>query len=331
MCTSYTEYMTYTLEATSLTKSYGGTTVLDGLDLRVEAGTVCALLGPNGAGKTTTVRILATLLRADAGRATVAGFDVATQPQQVRAAISLTGQYAAVDEMLSGRENLVMMARLRHLPRMQVRSRVDALLAQFDLGDAADRRVNTYSGGMRRRIDLAMSLISVPAVLFLDEPTTGLDPRSRHEVWDAVEELAGSGVTVLLTTQYLDEADRLADRIAVIDGGRLVAEGTPAELKAGVGSETVELFFATPTDLWRAESLLAEPGSPDPLRDEAVLSLRVGSDGSADAVRRLLDRLSTTGTPAVRLTLHAPTLDDVFLHLTEHRDDAARPALERTA
>ena len=238
-------------------------------------------------------------------------------PRQVRAAISLTGQYAAVDAMLSGRENLVMMARLRHLPRLQVRTRVDELLDQFDLRDAADRRVSTYSGGMRRRIDLAMSLISVPTVLFLDEPTTGLDPRSRHEVWDAVEELAGSGVTVLLTTQYLDEADRLADRIAVIDGGRLVAEGTPTELKAGVGSETVQLFFGSTADLWRAESLLAEPGAPEPLRDDAAVSLRVAADGTADAVRRLLDRLSTAGIPAVRLTLHEPTLDEVFLHLTE--------------
>jgi ABC-2 type transport system ATP-binding protein len=296
------------IEASGLRKTFGGRPALEGLDLRVEAGSVFALLGPNGAGKTTTVRILSTLLRADGGTATVAGHDVAREPRLVRRAISLTGQYAAVDEMLTGRENLRMMARLRHMRRDAARRRVTELLERFDLVDARDRRVAVYSGGMRRRLDLAMSLVAVPPLVFLDEPTTGLDPRSRRELWDAVGELRDRGVTVLLTTQYLEEADRLADRIAVIDGGRVVAEGTAEELKARVGSETVELFFADEPALRAAAEAIDDTHGLDLQR----LSLRVASDGSAAAVRDLLDR-----TEAVqRLELHRPTLDDVFLELT---------------
>jgi ABC-2 type transport system ATP-binding protein len=240
--------MTYTIETKRLTKSFRGRPVLTGLDLQVEPGSVFALLGPNGAGKTTTVRILSTLLAADGGSARVAGHDVATEPERVRAAIGLTGQYAAVDEMLTGEENLLMMARLRHLRRPAARRRVAELLERLDLAEAARRRVATYSGGMRRRLDLAMSQITTPPVVFLDEPTTGLDPRSRRDVWDAVGELAGAGTTVLLTTQYLEEADVLADRVAVIDGGGIVAEGTADELKAHAGAETLDDAFLTLTE-----------------------------------------------------------------------------------
>jgi ABC-2 type transport system ATP-binding protein len=240
--------MAYTIEANELTKSFRGRPVLTGLDLRVKAGTVFALLGPNGAGKTTTVRILSTLLAADGGTARVAGHDVAAEPRRVRGAIGLTGQNAAVDGMLTGEENLLMMARLRHLRRAAARRRVAELLERLDLGDAARRRVATYSGGMRRRLDLAMSQLTTPPVVFLDEPTTGLDPRSRRDVWDAVGELTDAGTTVLLTTQYLEEADRLADRVAVMDGGRIVAEGSAAELKAHVGGETLDDVFLTLTE-----------------------------------------------------------------------------------
>jgi ABC-2 type transport system ATP-binding protein len=281
--------MAYTIEIDELTKSFGSLRVLTGLDLAVEEGTVFALLGPNGAGKTTTVRILSTLLKADSGDVRVAGFDVARDPDEVRRALSLTGQYAAVDEVLTARENLRLMARLRHLPRATRRPRVDELIERFGLAEAADRRVASYSGGMKRRLDLAMSLVSEPTVVVLDEPTTGLDPRSRRDVWEAVSELARGGATVLLTTQYLEEADVLADRIAVIDHGRVVAEGSADELKARFGSETVELFF--------------EDGS----------SVRAPSDGSAEGVRRLLDEVEGVQ----RIALHRPSLDDVFLSLTE--------------
>ena len=240
--------MAYTIEADGLTKSFRGRPVLIGLDLRVKAGTVFALLGPNGAGKTTTVRILSTLLPADGGTARVAGHDVGAEPRRVRGAIGLTGQNAAVDGMLTGEENLLMMARLRHLRRAAARRRVAELLERLDLGDAARRRVATYSGGMRRRLDLAMSQLTTPPVVFLDEPTTGLDPRSRRDVWDAVGELTDAGTTVLLTTQYLEEADRLADRVAVMDGGRIVAEGSADELKAHVGGETLDDVFLILTE-----------------------------------------------------------------------------------
>lgn len=247
----------------NLTKSYGDVTVLDGLDLDVERGTVVALLGANGAGKTTAVRILSTLLRADGGTATVDGADVATQAARVRASISLTGQFAAVDEILTGRENLTLVARLRHVPDP---TRVaDELLARFSLTDAAGRAASTYSGGMRRRLDIAMSLVGEPAVIFLDEPTTGLDPRARREVWDAVRSLAASGTTVLLTTQYLDEAEYLADRIAILHGGRIIAEGTLAELRALFPPTTVEYVEKQPT---LEEIFLAIVGSADPIDTE---------------------------------------------------------------
>jgi ABC-2 type transport system ATP-binding protein len=301
-------YMSYTIECEGVTKAFGAVPVLTGLDLRVSTGSVFALLGPNGAGKTTTVRILSTLLLADGGRALVARHDVGREAEAVRRLISLTGQYAAVDETLTGRENLLLMGRLRHLRRRAARSRTVELLEQFDLAEAADRRVSTYSGGMRRRLDIAMSLVSEPRVLFLDEPTTGLDPRSRRDVWDAVTGLKASGVTVLLTTQYLEEADRLADRIAVIDGGQAIAEGTAEELKARVGSETVELFFDDVQAL--GDAALVLDGAPV---DLARLSLRVATNGSAASVRDLLDRVDGV----VRLDVHRPTLDEAFLALTE--------------
>jgi ABC-2 type transport system ATP-binding protein len=297
--------MAYTIEIDELTKSFGSLRVLTGLDLAVEEGSVFALLGPNGAGKATTVRILSTLLKADSGDVRVAGFDVARDPDDVRRALSLTGQYAAVDEVLTARENLRLMARLRHLPRADRRRRTDALIERFGLGDAADRRVGSYSGGMKRRLDLAMSLVSEPKVVVLDEPTTGLDPRSRRDVWEAVSELARGGATVLLTTQYLEEADLLADRIAVIDHGRVVAEGSADELKARFGSETVELFFEDLAALGAA----GIDGVAEPDR----LCLRVPSDGSAEGVRRLLDEVDGVQ----RIALHRPSLDDVFLSLTE--------------
>jgi ABC-2 type transport system ATP-binding protein len=240
--------MAYTIECEGLTKSYGEVAVLRGLDLRVEAGTVFALLGANGAGKTTTVRVLSTLVTPDGGRATVAGHDVVAAPRKVREAISLTGQHAAVDELLTAEENLRMLARLRHLRRPDVRRRCDALLERFDLAHIRDRRAGTFSGGMRRRLDIAVGLVTDPPVVFLDEPTTGLDPRSRRAVWETVEQLAQTGTTILLTTQYLEEADRLADRIAVLDGGRIAAEGTAAELKARYGAETLDDVFMTVTE-----------------------------------------------------------------------------------
>jgi ABC-2 type transport system ATP-binding protein len=277
--------MAYTIEVEGLAKRFGHTRVLDGLDLHVERGEVFALLGPNGAGKTTTVRILATLLAPDGGTARVAGHDVAAEPRTVRETIGLTAQEAAVDDVLTGAENLRMMCRLRRQPK----ARATDLLERFDLAEAADRRVGTYSGGMRRRLDIAMSLVARPRVLFLDEPTTGLDPRSRRAVWAAVKALADEGTTVLLTTQYLEEADWLAGRIAVIDHGRVVAEGTAEALKARVGGETLELFFA------------------DPERP----TLRVPVDGPED-VRRVLDEVDGVE----RIELHRPSLDDVFLALT---------------
>jgi ABC-2 type transport system ATP-binding protein len=241
-------YMRYTVEADGLTKSLARHRVVRGLDLSVQAGSVFALLGPNGAGKTTTVRILSTLQRPDGGSARIAGYDVVREARRVRESISLTGQYAAVDELLTGEENLMQMGRLRHLGRVRARQRTAELLEQFDLVDVRRRRVSTYSGGMRRRLDLALSLVSPTPVLFLDEPTTGLDPRSRRDVWHAVRELARSGVTILLTTQYLDEADELADRVAVIDDGRVVAEGSSDELKARVGGESLDEVFLSLTD-----------------------------------------------------------------------------------
>ncbi|CAL9375495.1 Daunorubicin_doxorubicin resistance ATP-binding protein DrrA [Actinosynnema sp. ALI-1.44] len=298
------------VEAVDLRKGYGPTVVLDGLDLRVAAGTVFALLGPNGAGKTTTIRVLTTLSRPDGGRARVAGHDVVRDPARVRAAISLTGQYAAVDAEQTGRENLAMIGRLRHLGRAGARRRADELLERFDLVGAADRRVRTYSGGMRRRLDLAMSLVARPEVIFLDEPTTGLDPASRATMWDAIRDLVHTGTTIFLTTQYLEEADRLADRIVVLHKGKVAAEGTADALKAQVGGDRVDLSFATAADLGAATARL--DGFPDPER----LVLSVPSDGSAAHLHRLLDDLRAAGVPVTRVSSHRPTLDDVFLALT---------------
>ena len=303
------------IEATGLEKSYGTVRVLGGVDIDVPPGSVYALLGPNGAGKTTTVRILATLLRPDAGTARVAGHDVVTERPLVRRAISLTGQDVAIDELQTGTENLRMMARLCRLPKARARERATELLERFDLSEAGDRRVGTYSGGMRRRLDLAVSLIVRPAVLFLDEPTTGLDPRSRQAVWDVVTGLTRDGVTVFLTTQYLEEADRLANRVAVMDGGKIVAEGTPAELKQQVAGHRLDL---TAADRAAFDELVGDlgPRALQPVADRLAVS--VATDGSAGHVRALLDELDPGRRAVARFAVHGATLDDVFLALTGH-------------
>ncbi|HEX5877158.1 MAG TPA: ATP-binding cassette domain-containing protein, partial [Actinomycetota bacterium] len=303
------------VEAIGLEKSYGRVRVLDGVDLGVARGGVFALLGPNGAGKTTAVRILATLVRADAGQVRVAGFDVAADRRQVRRRISLTGQFAAVDDLQTGEENLRMMGRLAGLSRARARRRAAELLERFDLTDAAGRTVKTYSGGMRRRLDLAAGLVGDPAVLFLDEPTTGLDPRSRQAVWQVVGELAGSGVSVFLTTQYLEEADRLADRIAVLDGGRVVAEGTSAQLKEQVAGHRLDLVLA---DAAAFEEVARRLDDRAARRDPARLTIGVATDGSAAQVRALLDEVDPTRRVVDRFAVHGATLDDVFLALTGH-------------
>ncbi|WP_037810552.1 daunorubicin resistance protein DrrA family ABC transporter ATP-binding protein [Amycolatopsis sp. VC5-11] len=297
----------YAIEARGLRKSYGDVKVLESVDLSVRRGTMFALLGPNGAGKTTTVRILSTLLDADGGTVTVNGHDLAGSKRTVREQIGLTGQDTAVDELLTGRENLEMMARLFHLPAARAKARATELLAQFDLVEAAGRQVKTYSGGMRRRLDLAISLITSPPVLFLDEPTTGLDPRSRSAMWDAIRELLNGGTTILLTTQYLEEADQLADRIAVIDKGRVVAEGTAAELKRKVGTERLKLTFATAADAARAHDVAGGV-----LTGETV---SVAIDQPAQ-VRQVLNRIDDAGLETTGLELSEPTLDDVFHTLT---------------
>ncbi|TCO45566.1 ABC-2 type transport system ATP-binding protein [Kribbella antiqua] len=297
------------VEATRLRKSYGSTEVLAGVDLGVREGSVLALLGPNGAGKTTTVRILTTLTKPDGGRARIAGYDVLREPAQVRGVISLTGQYAAVDENQTGRENLVMIGRLMHLGRPTARRRTCELLERFGLSDAMDRRVKTYSGGMRRRLDLAMSLIARPRVIFLDEPTTGLDPASRSTMWDAIAELVRDGTTILLTTQYLEEADRLADHIVLLDHGRIVATGTADSLKAQVGGERIDLRFADEPQLLKATGVLRAAAANG-------LVLSVPSDGSAGHLHQVLDVLRDNGVEPERVSSHRPTLDDVFLTLT---------------
>ena len=310
--------MTYTVELTGLEKSFGTNPVLRGVDLRVEEGTVYGLLGPNGAGKTTLVRTLATLIKPDGGVARIAGHDVRTDPEAVRRVISLTGQYAAVDDLLTGRENLVMMARLRKLPADTARRRAKELLVEFDLVDAGDRRVATYSAGMRRRLDLAASMIERPALLFLDEPTTGLDPRSREQVWSTVTRLVGEGVTILLTTQYLEEADRLAGLIGVLDDGRIVAEGTPTQLKSTFGAETICLQMGDRPSFEDASRMFPE-AAPDP----ALLTVRVATDGSPRALTELLLACTNRGLDLRRVDTVRPTLDDVFLHLTDRRAVAA--------
>jgi ABC-2 type transport system ATP-binding protein len=299
------------ITATGLRKSFGDHVVLDGIDLNVAEGTIFSLLGPNGAGKTTAVQILSTLISADSGDVRIAGHDLATEPEAVRAAIGVTGQFSAVDGLLTGRENLRLMADLFHLGRAEGRRRIAELLDRFELTGAAGKAAATYSGGLKRRLDLAMTLIGEPRVIFLDEPTTGLDPRSRREVWQTVRELVAGGVTVFLTTQYLEEADQLADRIAVLDHGRLVAQGTADELKRRVPGGHVALRFADPAAFDRAVGVLA-PTS----RDDAALSLQVPGDGSVRSLRELLGRLDAADVEVERLSLHTPDLDDVFLALT---------------
>jgi ABC-2 type transport system ATP-binding protein len=299
------------IRATGLRKSYGKQVVLDGIDLAVAPGTVYALLGPNGAGKTTIIHILSTLIAADGGDIQVAGHDVRQDPDAVRAAIGVTGQFAAVDNQFTGEENLQLMADLRHFGKAEGRRRVHGLLERFDLIDAAKKPAATYSGGMRRRLDLAMTLIGDPRIIFLDEPTAGLDPRSRRMMWQTIRDMVGGGVTILLTTQYLEEADRLAHRIGVLDHGRLVAEGTPAELKRLVSGGHVRLTFADVDELDRAASAL-NGGS----RDDDGLSLQVPSDGGVRSLRALLDRLDAESIEVSALSVETPDLDDVFLSLT---------------
>jgi ABC-2 type transport system ATP-binding protein len=310
------------IEALGLEKSYGPARVLAGVGLRVEAGTVFSLLGPNGAGKTTMVRILATLARPDAGRARVAGFDVVSQRREVRRRISLTGQHVALDELQTGEENLAMMARLAGVPGAEARRRAAELLERFGLTDAGRRRVATYSGGMRRRLDVAASLVGSPSVIFLDEPTTGLDLTSRQAMWDVVADLADSGVTILLTTQYLEEADRLAGRVAVLSGGRVAAEGTPAELKRRFGDQRLDLTMA---DAAAFRDIAGRLDGRAVHRDAAGLTIGVATDGSAAHVRDLLDGIDPDRRSVARFTVHRATLDDVFLALTGH---AARPEEE---
>jgi len=302
------------IEVRGLRKSFGKQLVLDGVDLDVAEGSVFALLGPNGAGKTTIVHILSTLLAADAGEIRIAGFDPRRQPDKVRGLIGLTGQVSAVDGQFTGEENLRLMADLQHLGREPGRARVRELLERFDLVDAATKPAMTYSGGMRRRLDLAMTLVGEPRIIFLDEPTTGLDPRSRRVMWDIVRELVADGVTILLTTQYLEEADRLASRIALLDAGRVVASGTPAQLKRLVPGGSVRLEFSDVTALERAARTLGD-GS----RDEQSLALRVPSDG-VHSLRTLLDRLDEASIEVEGLSVSSADLDDVFLSLTGRRD-----------
>jgi ABC-2 type transport system ATP-binding protein len=301
------------IAASGLRKAYGDKTVLGGIDLDVRAGTVFALLGPNGAGKTTAVNVLTTLLRADGGTARVAGHDIATETKAVRAAIGVTGQFAAVDELLTGQENLQLMADLKHLGTREGKRIITALLERFDLTEPATKPVSTYSGGMRRKLDLAMTLVGNPRIIFLDEPTTGLDPRSRRTMWDIVRELVADGVTVFLTTQYLEEADHLADRIAVLDQGRIVAQGTPGDLKRQVPGSHVLLRFADTGELGAAARVLA--GSTP---NDENLTLRVPSDGGLKSLRALLGSLDEHSLDPEDLSVHTPDLDDVFLALTGH-------------
>jgi ABC-2 type transport system ATP-binding protein len=306
--------------ASGLSKSYDGKVVLDAVDVTVAAGTVFALLGPNGAGKTTMVNIFATLLEPDAGQVQIAGHDLAGNPEGVRSAIGVTGQFSAVDDLLTGEENLRLIADLRHLGRDDGRRRVHGLLERFELTDAARRPVSTYSGGMKRRLDLAMTLLGDPQLIFLDEPTTGLDPRSRRGMWDVIGELVSAGVTIFLTTQYLDEADRLADRVAVLDHGQIVAEGTPDELKRRVPGGHISLHFPDPqTSRSAAQVLGAETPGPD------SASLEVTGDGSPASLRALLSRLDAVGIEPDRLSIHDADLDDVFLALTGHSTDQPEP------
>jgi len=315
---------TYAIEAEGLVKVFGRTRALDGIDLQVKAGTILGMLGPNGAGKTTTVRVLTTLLRPDLGTARVAGYDVRTEAAQVRREIGLTGQYAALDESLTGRANLIMVGQLCRLSKKQARQRAAELLDEFDLADAGDRGVKTYSGGMRRRLDLAASLVARPSILFLDEPTTGLDPRSRVVTWDAVRALTATGTTVLLTTQHLDEADQLADLITVVDRGRVIAEGTSAELKAKVGGERVLLTVAAESDLAAARNVLGRIADGLPHVDPAARTVEAPVVGGARRMPEIVRELDAAGVLLDDLGIRRPSLDDVFLTLTGRAaDDAA--------
>jgi ABC-2 type transport system ATP-binding protein len=307
------------IQVRGLRKSFGEQLVLDGIDLDVAEGTVFALLGPNGAGKTTTVHVLSTLITADAGEVRVAGFDVASQPDAVRGVIGLTGQVSAVDGQFTGEENLRLMADLHHLGKDRGRRRVAELIDRFDLAEVAAKPAMTWSGGMRRRLDLAMTLVGRPRIIFLDEPTAGLDPRSRRVMWEIVRDLVADGSTVFLTTQYLEEADRLAGRIALLDGGRVVAQGTPAELKRLVPGGSVRLEFGDQSELDRAARALG--GSPD----EQGLALQLPSDGGVHSLRTLLDRLDAASIEVDAVAVRSPDLDDVFLSLTGRRDGQEVP------
>jgi ABC-2 type transport system ATP-binding protein len=304
---------TSAIAVSGLRKAFGDKTVLDGIDLDVPAGTVFSLLGPNGAGKTTTVNVLTTLMRADAGTVRVAGHDIATETKAVRAVIGVTGQFAAVDELLTGQENLQLMADLKRVGSGEGRRVVTELLERFDLAESAQKLVSTYSGGMRRKLDLAMTLVGNPQIIFLDEPTTGLDPRSRRTMWDIIRELVADGVTIFLTTQYLEEADRLADRIAVLNQGHLVAQGAPSDLKRQVPGSHVGLRFTDVRELDAAARVLA--GST---RDDEDLTLRVPSDGGVKSLRALLGQLDEYSINPEEFSVHTPDLDDVFLALTAH-------------
>jgi ABC-2 type transport system ATP-binding protein len=315
--------MSFAISVTGLRKSFGDTLVLDGIDLAVPEGTVFSLLGPNGAGKTTTVQILSTLIPPDAGRIEVAGHDLIREPDAIRAAIGVTGQFSAVDQLLTGAENLRLMADLNHLGRTRGRDRAAGLLERFGLGDAARKPVSTYSGGMRRRLDLAMTLMGDPRLIFLDEPTAGLDPRSRRTMWQIIRDLVAGGVTIFLTTQYLDEADELADRIALLDHGRIVAEGRADELKRRIPGGHVLLHFADSAALdTAARALSAGTGTSTgaDTRNEAALTLQVPSDGDAGSLRTLLNDLHEAGADAAQVSVHTPDLDDVFFAFTGDRE-----------
>ncbi len=311
----------YAIVIEGLKKSFKDKVVLDGLNLKVKRGTMLAMLGPNGAGKTTTVRILSTLLQADSGKAEVNGFNVKTHPNEARRSLGLTGQYTAVDEYLNGFENLEMIGRLYHLSATDAKRRANELLEQFDLVEASKKAVKTYSGGMRRRLDLAASLIATPPVIFLDEPTTGLDPRSRLAMWDVIKQLVAADVTILLTTQYLDEADQLADRIAVLDDGKIIAEGTADELKQKVGKERLELTIST--DFAQAKAAVTGEAVQT---DEVAKTISVATDGSVNEIKRVLDQLQAANVGIESLSLHKPTLDDVFLQLTGHKAEDEKAA-----
>jgi len=307
------------ITVSGLRKAYKDKVVLDGIDFEVRAGSVFSLLGPNGAGKTTTVNVLTTLMKADGGTIRVAGHDIATEAKAVRAAIGVTGQFAAVDELLTGQENLQLMVDLSRVPANDGKRVVAELLDRFELTESATKPTSTYSGGMRRKLDLAMTLVGNPKIIFLDEPTTGLDPRSRHTMWAIIRDLVADGVTIFLTTQYLEEADQLADRVAVLDGGRLVANGTPDELKRQIPGTHIRLRFTSAAELDAAARVLT-----DATREPEALALRVPSDGGTKSLRALLDRLDEYSLSAEECSVHTPDLDDVFLALTGHTTEAAK-------